>query len=310
MSSLVISPHQFPDLVREQALADEFGLDLVVAGDQDELLRALPDASVVMVTPYGRITDAEVAALRSCRGIVRYGVGYDNIDVRAASMAGIPVAIVPDASTEDVATHAFALGMTLARLIPQGQSAIQAGTWAAAVPFTAKRLNELEVGVVGMGRIGRRVAELWTAVGAKIAAYDPAIDLPPDIARGLSEILTESDIVTLHVPLLDATRNLISSETLATMRPSAVVVNVSRGGLVDEDALAAALNSSQIAGAGIDVFLEEPLRSDHPLRSAPNAVLTPHIAWKSSSSLGAIQAGAVERARAALSGQKMQDLVS
>jgi D-3-phosphoglycerate dehydrogenase len=309
-TSLLIAPHQFPDLEREHALADEFGLRLVAARDQDEFAASMADARIVMVTPYGRVREGEIASMDGCLGIVRYGIGYDNIDVAAATTASVPVSIVPDASTEEVASHALALGLALVRRIPAGQAAIASGEWAGAVPADLPVLSRLQVGVIGMGRIGRLVANWWAAIGAEVHAYDPIAQFSDIRAASLAEVLTSSDVVSLHVPLTPETRHLISATTLPQMRRGAVVVNVSRGGLIDEVALAAALHDGLLAGAGLDVFETEPLAPDHPLRDAPNAVLTPHAAWKSRSSLAALQSGAVERARLLLEGREPRDLVT
>jgi D-3-phosphoglycerate dehydrogenase / 2-oxoglutarate reductase len=308
--ALLVAPHQFPDLDREHALAAEFGLELVRARDQAEFGAAAATAAVVMVTPYARLERAHFASMRHCSGVVRYGIGYDNIDVAAAAEHGVPVSIVPDASSEEVASHAFALGLALSRRIPQGQAAIARGEWAGSVPFDGPVLSDLRVGVIGMGRIGRRVATWWRDVGAQVLAHDPIAAFDEVPAATVEQILAGSDVVSLHVPLLDQTRHMISAETIARMPRGAVLVNVSRGGLVDEVALAAALTSGHLAGAGIDVFEQEPLPHDHPLRSAPNAVLTPHSAWKSSSSLAALQSGAVERARLLLQGEPVPDRVA
>jgi D-3-phosphoglycerate dehydrogenase len=262
-----------------------------------------------MVTPYARVGETEIGAMTQCQGIVRYGVGYDNIDVIAASEAGVPVSIVPDASSEEVASHAFALGLALIRRIPAGQAAIASGRWAGAVPADLNVLSKTRVGVVGMGRIGRLVARWWAAVGADVRAYDPLAHFSEVPSATLEELLTASDVITLHVPLTPDTRHMISGATIARMRRGSVVVNVSRGGLIDEEALAVALQAGQIAGAGLDVFEAEPLRNDHALRTAPNTILTPHIAWKSNTSLGALQTGAVERARLLLEGKEPRDLV-
>ncbi|MFV0461472.1 MAG: C-terminal binding protein [Actinomycetales bacterium] len=307
---LLITPHQFPHLDLERQLADEFDLDVVVATDQADLEESVPDATIVLVTPYGRLRAPEFERLERCRGVVRYGIGYDNIDVEAAKRLKIPVSIVPDASTEEVASHAFALGLMLARRIPQGQQAIRTGGWAGQVPASAPVLSELRAGIIGMGRIGRHVAACWKAVGAQVTAYDPVASFDDVTPGTLEDILSGSDVVSLHVPLTEQTRHLVSRESIALMRPGAVVVNVSRGGLVDEEALADALREGHLAGAGLDVFEQEPLPSDHVLRGVPNAVLTPHSAWKSTRSLAALQAGAVSRARALLQGMEAPDRVA
>jgi D-3-phosphoglycerate dehydrogenase len=202
------------------------------------------------------------------------------------------------------------MGLALARRLPAGDAAIRAEGWAGTIGYETPPVSRLDVGVVGMGRIGSHVARMYAALGARVRAYDPFAEVTGVPAATLDEILEGSDIVTPHVPLGDGTRELISADVLQRMRPGAIVVNVSRGGLVDELALADALTSGHIAGAGIDTFSEEPLRADHPLRDTPNTILTPHIAWRSNQSIGALQAGAVERVRLVLSGQPLIDVVS
>lgn len=308
--TLLISPHQFENLDREQRLANEFGLTLLVAQNQEEFEIYAKESEIVMITPYGRLTADLIASMPNCQGIVRYGIGYDNIDATAASAVGIPVTIVPDASTEEVATHAFALGVALSRRIPLGQAAIEQGSWAAQVPGDLPTLSALEVGVVGMGRIGRRVANLWQSVGARVHAYDPIATFTEVPEMNLDVLLMRSDLISLHLPLTEQTRHMISREVINRMRPKSIVINVSRGGLVDEDALAEALHSGQLAGAGLDVYESEPLPLESALRQAPNTMLTPHTAWKSRTSLDALQAGAVDRARAILTGDEVPDRVA
>ncbi|RGE22368.1 C-terminal binding protein [Leucobacter sp. wl10] len=307
---ILVAPHHFPDLDRERSLADEFGYELVVAADADSFRAGLPEAEIVMVTPYARLTAEDFPLMRQCRAVIRYGIGYDNIDVGAAARAGIPVSIVPGTASEEVASHAFAMGLALTRRLPAGDTAIRDFGWGGIIGYDTPPLSALEVGVVGMGRIGQHVARMYSAVGASVRAYDPFVTESFVEMAGLDDVLENSDVVSLHLPLSDATWNLVSDEVLQRMREGAVVVNVSRGGLVDEVALAAALRSGRIAGAGIDTFAQEPLDPEHPLRSAPNTILTPHIAWRSNRSTGALQDGAVERVRLALTDQPLIDLVT
>jgi D-3-phosphoglycerate dehydrogenase len=308
--TILVAPHHFPDLDREHAIADEFGYDLIAAVDTDEFRDGLPSADIVMITPYARLTAADFPRMSRCRAVIRYGIGYDNIDVEAASAAGIPVSIVPGTASEEVASHAFAMGLALARRLPAGDTAIREFGWAGIIGFDTPVLSQLEVGVVGLGRIGQHVARMYSAVGAKVKGYDPFVtdgDVP---LAPLTEVLEQSDIVSLHLPLTEETRHVVSEETLRRMRRGSVIVNVSRGGLIDEIALADALISGHIAGAGIDTFAQEPLDPEHPLRSAPHTILTPHIAWRSNRSTAALQLGAVERVRLALTGQPLIDLVN
>jgi D-3-phosphoglycerate dehydrogenase len=308
--TIVVAPHHFPDLERERALVDEFGIDLVATPDAETFRSAIADAAVVMITPYATLTADDFPRMRNCLAVVRYGIGYDNIDVAAATRAGIPVSIVPGTASEEVGSHAVAMGLALARRLPAGDAAIRAEGWAGTIGYETPPVSKLDVGVIGMGRIGSHVARMYAALGARVRAYDPFAEVTEVAQATLDEILEGSDIVTLHVPLGDDTRELISADVLQRMRPGAIVVNVSRGGLVDEIALADALTSGHIAGAGIDTFSEEPLPADHPLRDAPNTILTPHIAWRSNQSIGALQAGAVERVRLVLTGQPLIDVVS
>lgn len=308
--TIVVAPHHFPDLARELALADEFGLELVAAPDADSFRAALAAAAIVMVTPYGQLTAEDFPRMQSCLAVVRYGIGYDNIDVAAAARAGIPVSIVPGTASEEVASQAVAMGLALVRRLPAGDGSIRAGGWAGTIGYETPPISRLEVGVVGMGRIGQIVARMYSSLGAQVRAYDPFAEITDVPSATLQEVLEDSDVVSLHVPLSDETRGLISADVLSRMRRGAVVVNVSRGGLIDEIALAEALSSQQIAGAGLDTFSEEPLPDGHPLRNAPNTILTPHIAWRSNQSVGALQAGAVDRVRLALTGQPLIDVVS
>ncbi|MDK4736972.1 C-terminal binding protein [Rhizobium sp. CNPSo 3490] len=307
---ILVAPHRFPNLNRERALAERFGREIVVADDQAAFSSRMAEAEIVMVTPYAKMTVEEFGMLRRCKAVVRYGVGYDNIDVAAANNVGVPVTIVPDTASEEVASHALAMGLNLARRIPQGQAAVLAGEWAGVIGLDTPKLSNLQVGVVGMGRIGRLVAKWWAAIGAKVHAFDPMSTFSDVPAATLKQVLEESDVVSLHVPLSGETRHLISAEVLKRMRRNAVIINVSRGGLIDEEALAAALRAGTIAGAGLDTFAQEPLPAGHPLRDAPNTVFTPHVAWRSTTSLDALQEQAVERARRALEGEVLPDLVT
>ncbi|MBT9236068.1 MULTISPECIES: C-terminal binding protein [Pseudomonas] len=308
--TLLIAPHQFPHLEREQKLAEEFGMKLVAAADQQAFTAGMADAEVVMVTPYGKVTEAEFALMTRCKAVVRYGIGYDNIDVKAAAKVGVPVSIVPDASSEEVAAHALAMGVALARRLPHGQASIQNNGWAGTIAYDTPKFANLEVGIVGMGRIGRLTAKWWAALGVKVKAYDPFAKFDDYPQASLQDILEQSDVVSLHLPLNADTRDMINADVLKRMRKNAVIVNVSRGGLIDEAALAHALRTGEIAGAALDVFAKEPLPQDNPLRDAPNLIITPHIAWRSTTSIGALQDGAIDRARRALTGEQLPDVVS
>jgi len=305
--TVLVSPHAFRNLEGERAMADEFGLRLVESATPAEFTASLPDAEVVLLTPYGRVDAADFRVMSRCKAVVRYGAGFDNVDVASAT---VPVSVVPDAYIEEVASHALALGLGLVRRLPQGRHAIDTGAWAGQLAYDTPRLSELTVGVIGLGRIGRRVADLWQAVGAEVIAVDLLRDSESVRLVDLSELLSSSDVVTLHVPLDHSTRHMLSADRLAQMKTGAVLVNVSRGGLVDESALTEALRAGRLAGAGLDVFGDEPLAQGHAFEGLTNVLLTPHIAWRSNESLNSLQKAAVARAREALLGHPVPDVVT
>jgi D-3-phosphoglycerate dehydrogenase len=308
--AIVVSPHRFPGLAGERELAEAHGLELVATGSQEELLAALPGARVVMMTPFALLDAGALALAPGCEAVVRYGVGYDNVDVEAATAAGIPVANVPDASTEEVALHAVAMALALLRRLPEADARIRAGEWGPSFMDGVRRGSKLTAGVVGLGRIGALVARHLAALGLRVVAYDPAVEDSPYERVGIDELVERADLVTLHVPLLPGTRDLLSAERIARMRPGAVLVNVSRGGLVDEPALAAALHEGRLGGAGLDVFATEPIPGDSPLLAAPRTLLSAHVAWRADESLGDYQRLAIEQIRLALSGEPMSCAVN
>ncbi|WP_188941285.1 C-terminal binding protein [Nakamurella endophytica] len=257
-------------------------------GTPDEVA-ALTDGADGLVVSLQRLTDAHIAALgRSVRVIGRAGVGLDTIDLDAARARSVAVVYQPDYATNEVADQAMALLLGAHRRVVQADRAVREQGWCGGTdlgPIPA--LQECTAGVVGTGRIGRAVIARIRPFVRDVLAYD-VVDSSPgeDFERvsDLGELLRRAHVVSLHVPLTPDTHHLIDAGRLRRMPPGAVLVNVSRGGLVDEAALAAALHAGIIGAAGLDVFEQEPLPADSPLRDAPNLVLSPHIAWYSSES--------------------------
>jgi D-3-phosphoglycerate dehydrogenase len=247
---------------------------------REELLRDLPVYEALIVRSGARI-DAEAIDAGSRLAVIgRAGVGVDNIDVAAATSAGILVVNAPTANTMAAAELTVGLIYALARNIAAADASIRRGEWRRA-DFMGTELAGKTLGIVGLGKIGFAVADRAVAMEMTIVASDPFVSEEVAAARGvrlveLDELLRVADVVTLHVPLAAATRGLINEERLSLMKPTAVVVNVARGGVVDEAALAAALHSGRLAGAAIDVYEQEPVR-DSPLLKEPNTVLTPHL---------------------------------
>lgn len=249
--------------------------------------------------------DASVfAACPDLRVIARTGVGVDAIDIDAATRAGVVVATTPGANEEAVADHALAMILALQRRLAENDAAIRAGRWERAGSLTPSDLYGATVGLIGSGAIGRAVIRRLLAFGTTVLVYDPFLVEPPEgtVLVDLPELLERSDVVSVHAPLTQTTRGLLGSEQFAAMKPGAVVINVSRGGIVDELALADALRSGHLAGAGVDTFEREPL-GDSPLRDLPTVILSPHIAGLSHRSIVAMTEQATQAVLDVLNGR-------
>lgn len=251
------------------------------ADDEGELIRRITDSEcVVNIRAHARFTQHVIDACPSLRMISVWGSGTDHVDLEACARRGITVANTPGVNARAVAEHTMALMLSIMRRIPQLDARMRSGEWPRGM---SAQLNGKTLGVVGLGAIGSRVAELAHAFGMKLLVTT----IGPDGGRAatlgarhvpLDELLRESDVVSLHVRLNDATRGMLGAEQLGVLKPSAYLVNTARGALVDRAALLDALRNERIAGAALDVFDEEPLPANDPLRSLPNVVLTPHNA--------------------------------
>lgn len=249
---------------------------------EDEVIEQAAGAAGLLVLAEP-ITARVLDALPALEAVARFGVGVDTIDVDAATERGVRVLNVPDSNSGDVALHAVAMITGLVRRLPQLNAAVRAGRWSFRDGGgSLHRATHTTIGVVGFGRIGRLVAAHCAALGFVVVVHDPLADPAAIEGAGhravdtLGELLTASDVVTVHVPLTAQTRNLIGADQIALMRPDAILVNVSRGGLVDENALAHAVASGALSGAGLDATTVEPLPSDSPLRDLPGVIITPH----------------------------------
>lgn len=313
----VVTDYTFATLDVEQRVLEPAGHTLVGrrCRTREELVELVADADVV-ITQFAPIDAAVIGAMRQARAIVRYGVGVDNVDLDAARARGIPVCNVPDYCVEEVADHALAMTLALTRAILPNHDRIRAGGWGLAVPVAGMRaLRDMTVGVVGFGRIGRAVVTRVRAFGAAVLVHDPALPGEQVTAAGaraadLRELLAGSDLVTLHCPSNARTRRMINRETLATMRPGALLVNVGRGDLVDSDALVEALQSGKLAAAAVDVFDPEPIPADHPIGQMPNVVLASHVASVSTRAVTALRDGAATTALKALRGEPLPNVVN
>ncbi|WP_298325913.1 phosphoglycerate dehydrogenase [Haloactinopolyspora sp.] len=244
----------------------------------DGLAAALADTDAVIAGTEPLTADL-IKGATSLRIIARTGVGYDNIDVDAAARRGVVVCTTPGVNRQSVAELTIGLMLDRARGIATSSAGVRAGTW---VQTSGRELSGSTLGIVGLGAIGKKVAAVAIALGMTVVAHDPALDTEFAAAHGvrpctLPELLEQSDFVTLHIALSPQTYRLIDRDALALMKPSAHLINTARGGVVDEEALAEALQAGQLGGAALDVLESEPLPATHPLREVPNLLITPHI---------------------------------
>lgn len=270
----------------------------------EELARAIEPANAVIVRSGTRITRDSLKYARHLQVIGRAGVGVDNIDVDAATENGVAVLNAPSGNTISAAELTFALLLALVRKVPAADQSMRRGEWDRK-SFNGMELYGKTLGLVGAGRIGSEVARRARAFGMKVVVYDPYLTteraeaLEMEIAT-LQDVLQRADVLTLHVPLTEATANLIGGGELAVMKKTAVIVNAARGGVINEQALYDALVTKTIAGAAVDVFEEEPAPPDHPLRSLPNVVLTPHLGAATTEAQQNVAVEIAEAVRAAL----------
>ncbi|MFC4946744.1 C-terminal binding protein [Pseudonocardia sp. GCM10023141] len=296
--------------VPERGLAAELGVELSVrpSADADELVRNAHGADAILMQ-YAPITADVLDRLPGVRAVGRYGVGYDTVDVDAATARGVAVCNVTDYGTEAVAEHAVALALALVRGLPQLDRGLRRGSHALVRPV--HELASLTFGVVGLGAIGRAAARKAAALGFRVLGHDVAPAAGAGIERvPLAELADRSDVVSLHVPLTPATRGLVGAGLLGDMRPGAVLVNTSRGGVVDTAALVAALEAGRLGGAGLDVLDDEPVSADHPLTRFDRVVLTPHTAWYSEESFVRLKRRALQNVVDVLRGATPHDLLN
>ncbi len=246
----------------------------------------------------------------SLRVIARTGVGVDAIDVPAASAAGVYVTTTPGAHEETVADHTLALMLSLVRRLPVHDASVRAGRWERSGAATPGDMYGTTVGLVGSGTIGRAVARRVRAFGSRVLIADPALSTSDDgEVVDLDTLLRTSDVVSIHAPLLPSTRGLIGAEQLASMKPGAIIVNTSRGGIIDESALAHALRDGHLAGAGVDVFEQEP-PVDSELLQLPNVVVSPHIGGLSDRANAELARRATESVLAVHAGRVPPDAIN
>jgi len=301
------------ELIRQNGGTIRYGK----AVDERDRIRLAERAEVIVagMTP---LTRAFFAALPSLKAVIRLGIGVDSVDLDAATDFGIVVANVPDFCAEEVAEHALGLILAVTRKIVLADRKTRRGEWVPgmdALLRPMRRLSGQTLGLIGLGKIGRSLARKAKGLGLNVIAYDPHLvpkaAMPDDVPlMSLEAMLAQTDILSLHVPVTTETRGIINARTLALLKPGAILINTARGPVVDEAALCAALASGRLAGAGLDVLQQEPLRLPHPLAEFENVVLTCHYASLSEESYAIVRQQASEQAVQILHGEFPQHLVN
>ncbi|PPG17787.1 MULTISPECIES: phosphoglycerate dehydrogenase [unclassified Rathayibacter] len=295
------------------ALGPDFEIRSVDGTDRPALLEALGTAHAILVRSATQVDAEAIAAAPSLQVIARAGVGLDNVDITAATAAGVMVVNAPTSNIISAAELTVGHILSLARHIPAAHSALAQGLWKRS-KYTGVELYEKTVGIIGLGRIGALITARLQAFGVNVVAYDPYVTSARAQQLGvtllsLEELLAESDFITIHMPRTPETTGMISDDQLALMKPSAFIVNVARGGLIDEDALHRALVAKTIAGAGLDVFVKEP-PTGSPLLALENVVVTPHLGASTDEAQEKAGVSVARSVRLALSGELVPDAVN
>ncbi|MGH3341921.1 MAG: phosphoglycerate dehydrogenase [Carbonactinosporaceae bacterium] len=295
------------------ALGPDVEVRFCNGAERDELLPALADADAVLIRSATKIDAEAVTAAQRLKVVARAGVGLDNVDVTAATKAGVMVVNAPTSNIVSAAEHAVALLLATARTIPQADAALKRGEWKRS-RYTGVELDEKVVGIVGLGRIGVLVAQRLQPFGVELIAYDPYVQATRASQTGvrlvsLEELLRDSDFISVHLPKTPETAGLIGEEQLSLVKPSVRVINAARGGIVDEDALAIALKEGRVAGAAIDVFANEPCTAS-PLFHFDNVVVTPHLGASTHEAQEKAGVAAARSVRRALAGELVPDAVN
>jgi len=312
---VAVADSVFPNLDLARAVVSRAGAELRLASQAtpEGIMAAAREADALLVT-YAKINADMIREMKKCKIISRFGIGVDNVDIEAATRAGIVVTKVPDYCIDEVSDHAMALLLSLVRKIPFSSARAHAGRWEMPAVTPIHRLRGTVLGLVGFGRIPQLVAPKAKAFGMRVMAYDPYVPLNVMEQAGVGrlefvELLKISDYISIHSPLLPETHHLFSTEVFSQMKPGALLVNTSRGPVVDEAALARALDTKQLAGAALDVLEQEP-PVNSPLFGRENVILTPHTSFYSVESLEELQTKAAEEVVRVLSGQPPRNPVN
>ncbi|WP_437187466.1 C-terminal binding protein [Planctomicrobium sp. SH668] len=315
---VAITDYSFPDLKIEEEIFRKHQIELVAWKERKspELLPELVADADAVITQFASVDSNVIDSMRNVRAIVRYGIGFDNVDISQARNRNIPVCNVPDYCIDEVADHTLAFILSMTRQVLPNCLSLKEGTWGLATPVSEmSALRDLTIGLVGLGRIGREVLARLRPFKPKVLVYDPVV--PADGIReaggtpaSLEEVLASSDLVTLHCPSTAETKGLINAESLKKMKTGVRIVNVARGDLIVTDDLVQALKSGQVGGAALDVFAPEPLPKDHPLLSMSNVIVASHIASVSPPAVQKLRESAATLAVEAVLGKTPRNVVN
>ena len=314
---VAVTDYSFKSLDVERRLLEPLGAT-VVSGQcktPEELIPLVSDVDAV-ITQFAPVSASVIEAMQRAKVIVRYGIGVDNVDLRAARSRDIPVCNVPDYCIDEVADHTLALILAATRGVVSNCVKARRGEWGLAVPPERMRaLRDCTVGIIGFGRIGREVARRLQPFKCRRVVFDPVVDAGEITASGcepigVESLLSAADIVTHHCPLNDQTRNLIDARSIATMREGAILVNVGRGDLVESQALIAALEAGALSAAALDVFSPEPIPGDSPILQMDNVVVGSHVASASMPATKKLRETAANIAVLALRGEDLPNIVN
>ena len=319
MTKIAITDYTFPDLSIEEAILRPERIEVVSCKEKRppaELIGLVRDADAV-IAQFAPVNAEVVAAMSKAKAIVRYGIGYDNVDCAAARERGIPVCNIPDYCIDEVADHTLAFILASTRQVVPNALHLRAGKWGLATPLSAMAsLKHFTVGIVGFGRIGREVVKRLLAFKTRVLVFDPVV-AADEIAKAgavaaasFEELLAQSDIVSPHCPSTPKTKQLFNAAAFAKMKPGSIFINVGRGDLADSAEVTAALQSGRLAGAALDVFDPEPIPVDHPIRKMPNVILAAHIASASPPAVKALRESAARTALLAVRGETLPNVVN
>jgi C-terminal binding protein len=299
----------------KQILDDIAYVTLLQTIDETEVVRRGSDADVLLIYHDMKMTERSISVLHKCRGIIRCGVGYDNVHLESAGKHGIVVCNVPDYGTEEVADHALMMLIAIARRFLIAEKAVRAGGWDPQVVFGTPRLRGRTVGIIGCGRIGTAMVIRARAIGMRVVIYDPykpdglEKSLGVERCHRLEDLLKQSEFVSLHCPLTPETRHILNAKNLALLPKGAYVINTARGPCIDANGLLEALESGAVAYAALDVVEAEPLK-DERLRQHPRIVLTPHSAFYSVEGFQEMRTKGAAEARRILTGEAVRNPVN